>query len=666
MAGFFTLPELRAELQTMGHDDIPDDLICAFLSQLQLTQVPADEPQQSTTARAKVLPVSKNPKPYVYGSDAYRPSHGALPKSSSRSGAVTSRGLPEWEPDYLISAFHGKWEEEFSLGFQMDPHRDWGGFSGKSNIRGNASFPSINPSTQVELDAIDCKQQVFKEWKAIMTRGNDQKTVVSCTVDKLLGESVASTQLATVGVSCKPDEAKENYGDMMGTRQEALVRQVLQPCEDLMQELCPSGKTVRRTNEIQDKQYMCSDARPKCPWEPMKDPEECTSGSLLHCKLATSTNVAETVGAASESACRQDDYISSQTHYNFRAVKPACLKENCLMAVNCKPTDRASLMDVSNYGQKKCRTASCQVPNPEMDGWEIGGLVLEKSCLKYAEGCSGSVSKSSRRSTNRRGPGTHQCTAYPESQNFKLDLSFGPAIENPLFDSERHFSCKAPCGLQKCPPSTQTDSMQVLLKPKPSNVMEVHKTKCAQEIHINEDNRSPIKHTISIHSPSPSKKKQAPFNRSSIKENLDMKQTPSPSKHSSHKQSPFSPSSQRKRYQQDMSSQSPSCKTATKGCDASPTVGNTKSQAKGRGFSQIERQEVSPPQRSTPLRGGKIDRVARFAEMQEVWKNDSFLRSTATKRRPQSFHRIFATLHAIEASEQRSYKQQELSNKNLK
>ncbi len=172
-------------------------------------------------------------------------------------------------------------------------------------------------------------------------------------------------------------------------------------------------------------------------------------------------------------------------------------------------------------------------------------------------------------STNRRGPGTHQCTAYPESQNFKLDLSFGPAIENPLFDSERHFSCKAPCGLQKCPPSTQTDSMQVLLKPKSSNVMEVRRTKCAQEIHINED--SPIKHTISIHSPSPSKKKQAPFNRSSIKENLDMKQTPSPSKHSSRKQSPFSPSSQRKRYQQDVSSQSPSCKTATKGCDASPT-----------------------------------------------------------------------------------------------
>ncbi len=90
MAGFFTLPELRAELQTMGHDDIPDDLICAFLSQLQLTQVPADGPQQPTTARAKVLPVSKNPKPYVYGSDAYRPSHGALPKSSSRSGKNVS------------------------------------------------------------------------------------------------------------------------------------------------------------------------------------------------------------------------------------------------------------------------------------------------------------------------------------------------------------------------------------------------------------------------------------------------------------------------------------------------------------------------------------------------------------------------------------------------
>jgi hypothetical protein len=126
------------------------------------------------------------------------------------AGAVTSRGLPEWQPDYLISAFHGKWEEEFSLGFQMDPHRDWGGFSGKSNIRGNASFPSINPSTQVELDAIDCKQQVFKEWKAITTRENDQKTVVSCTVDKLLGESVASTQLAAVGVSCKPGKKTES------------------------------------------------------------------------------------------------------------------------------------------------------------------------------------------------------------------------------------------------------------------------------------------------------------------------------------------------------------------------------------------------------------------------------------------------------------------------
>lgn len=91
----------------------------------------------------------------------------------------------------------------------MDPHRDWGGFSGKSSIRGNASFPSINPSTQVELDAIDCKQQVFKEWKAITTRESDQKTVVSCTVNKLLGESVASTQLAAVGVSCKPGKKTE-------------------------------------------------------------------------------------------------------------------------------------------------------------------------------------------------------------------------------------------------------------------------------------------------------------------------------------------------------------------------------------------------------------------------------------------------------------------------
>ncbi|CAM6089506.1 unnamed protein product [Calypogeia fissa] len=45
-----------------------------------------------------------------------------------------------------------------------------------------------------------------------------------------------------------------------------------------------------------------------------------------------------------------------------------------------------------------------------------------------------------------------------------------------------------------------------------------------------------------------------------------------------------------------------------------------------------------------PRRGGKVDRVARFAEMQNLWKNDKFLK-TSSKRKPQSFHRIFARLH---------------------
>jgi hypothetical protein len=88
----------------------------------------------------------------------------------------------------------------------------------------------------------------------------------------------------THGLSNCADEAKENYGDMMGTRQEALLQQVLQPCEDLMQELCPSGKSVWRTNDIQDKQYMCSDARPKCPWEPMKVTEQIGS-CIVFCSI---------------------------------------------------------------------------------------------------------------------------------------------------------------------------------------------------------------------------------------------------------------------------------------------------------------------------------------------------------------------------------------------
>ncbi|KAJ7525628.1 hypothetical protein O6H91_17G060000 [Diphasiastrum complanatum] len=45
-------------------------------------------------------------------------------------------------------------------------------------------------------------------------------------------------------------------------------------------------------------------------------------------------------------------------------------------------------------------------------------------------------------------------------------------------------------------------------------------------------------------------------------------------------------------------------------------------------------------------RGGKIDRVARFAEMQKLWNKDSFLKAVNGKRKSQSFHRMFAELHA--------------------
>ncbi|XP_024517136.1 uncharacterized protein LOC112341383 [Selaginella moellendorffii] len=46
------------------------------------------------------------------------------------------------------------------------------------------------------------------------------------------------------------------------------------------------------------------------------------------------------------------------------------------------------------------------------------------------------------------------------------------------------------------------------------------------------------------------------------------------------------------------------------------------------------------------VRRGKIDRVARFAEMQKVWNKDHFLRATSGKRKTQSFHRMFAEIHA--------------------
>jgi hypothetical protein len=40
-----------------------------------------------------------------------------------------------------------------------------------------------------------------------------------------------------------------------------------------------------------------------------------------------------------------------------------------------------------------------------------------------------------------------------------------------------------------------------------------------------------------------------------------------------------------------------------------------------------------------------LDELAcRFAEMQNLWKNDKFLKASS-KRKPQSFHRIFARLH---------------------
>ncbi|BBN11385.1 hypothetical protein MPTK1_5g11440 [Marchantia polymorpha subsp. ruderalis] len=59
---------------------------------------------------------------------------------------------------------------------------------------------------------------------------------------------------------------------------------------------------------------------------------------------------------------------------------------------------------------------------------------------------------------------------------------------------------------------------------------------------------------------------------------------------------------------------------------------------------QNERSRVSKVTPGGPRRGGKVDRVARFAEMQNLWKSDKFLKASG-KRKTQSFHRIFSELH---------------------
>ncbi|KAI5061974.1 hypothetical protein GOP47_0022513 [Adiantum capillus-veneris] len=46
------------------------------------------------------------------------------------------------------------------------------------------------------------------------------------------------------------------------------------------------------------------------------------------------------------------------------------------------------------------------------------------------------------------------------------------------------------------------------------------------------------------------------------------------------------------------------------------------------------------------LRGGKIDRVARFAQLQKIWKKDSFVRGIDGEKRPQILHHLFAPTRA--------------------
>eukprot|EP01018_Ginkgo_biloba_P025257 Gb_34928 [translate_table: standard] len=48
---------------------------------------------------------------------------------------------------------------------------------------------------------------------------------------------------------------------------------------------------------------------------------------------------------------------------------------------------------------------------------------------------------------------------------------------------------------------------------------------------------------------------------------------------------------------------------------------------------------------TTPRRRGKIDRVARYAEMQKIWKKDSFLSAADGRRKKQSFHKMFSNMH---------------------
>ncbi|KAH7424688.1 hypothetical protein KP509_11G019500 [Ceratopteris richardii] len=47
------------------------------------------------------------------------------------------------------------------------------------------------------------------------------------------------------------------------------------------------------------------------------------------------------------------------------------------------------------------------------------------------------------------------------------------------------------------------------------------------------------------------------------------------------------------------------------------------------------------------LRGGKIDRVARFAQLQKIWKKDSFLRGIDGEKRPQIMSHLFAPNRGI-------------------
>ncbi|KAJ7529873.1 hypothetical protein O6H91_15G069900 [Diphasiastrum complanatum] len=553
MAAFFSLPELRAELHALGHDDVPDHVIMSFLSQLQIT-----------------LP------------NCFLPSSGGLTSSlETDSSGKTGNKQP-----LLESNTSGNVMQKIPELSEGRDHTNSEQFGGVQPVKVRPSQYSKDESNESGSYEQHCSQKSFLENQDGVSVNSEKGCISGVPL------AVYSFPLSSSGADCSKENANKSKRDI---QQNCHVRQALQPCDNVVSDF-PEKQSFNGSDSGSD--------------TILKDKTQCPKNSRL--SLTTGTwlpNFEQTQRPVSCSAL-QDMKISIEAGH----------KSAIASFLGDAETSRAA---------NKFKSRIAVINQPSIDA-KHNTMKSEPACTDI-DCC--------KEQLDFREPN------FSKKISFDIDNCVDDGMTKENHTEHRSKQCSKPDSKvtaseifedHRCQDVSARDSLQIaldtcereLLALNLSSWRQNHSTEEVESEGFVSARNSQQKPDKFFNKPISRKIEQSKGSNRPHSPGITTKQPESSLRHDAHPKGRKSIGS---------------CLSRGDNSGLKDSV----SEAKSDSPTSSEGSRASYKSKGTVIkRGGKIDRVARFAEMQKLWNKDSFLKAAKGKRKSQSFHRIFANLHA--------------------